>query len=90
MLNMLDKLGVELPLDVVGLAAKFVPSVCSGHWPRQIERNVCNKFGGVFTCLGPTNPNYSQCWDRCCALLTSDPMILGVIEHLGVSKHIKR
>jgi hypothetical protein len=28
-------LGVELPLGVVGLAAEFVPKVCSGRWPRQ-------------------------------------------------------
>ena len=87
---MLDKLGMEFPLDVVGLAAKFVPSVYSGHWPRQFERNVCNKFGGVSMCLGPAYPNYSQWWDRCCALLISDPMILGLLEHLGVRKHIKR
>ena len=24
---------MELPLGVVGLAAEFVPKVCSGHWP---------------------------------------------------------
>ena len=28
---MLEHLGVELPLGVVGLAAEFVPKVCSGH-----------------------------------------------------------
>jgi hypothetical protein len=29
-------------------------------------------------------PSYFQCWGRCCILLTSDPMILGALEHLGV------
>jgi hypothetical protein len=29
-LGMLEHLGVELPLGVVGLATKFVPKVCSG------------------------------------------------------------
>jgi hypothetical protein len=38
-LGMLEHLGVALPLDVVGLAAEFVPKVCSGCWPRQMGRN---------------------------------------------------
>ena len=33
-LVVLECLGVELPLDVVGLAAEFLPNVCSGHEPR--------------------------------------------------------
>ena len=33
-LGMLECLGVELPLGVVGLAAEFGHKVCSGHWPR--------------------------------------------------------
>jgi hypothetical protein len=33
-LGMLDHLGVELPLSVVGLAVEFKPKVCSGHGPR--------------------------------------------------------
>ena len=33
-LGVLEHLGVELPLGVVGLAAEFVPKVCSGHWLR--------------------------------------------------------
>ena len=28
---MLEWLGVELPLSVVGLASELVPNVCSGH-----------------------------------------------------------
>jgi hypothetical protein len=31
---MLEHLGMELLLDVVGLAVEFVPKVCSGHLPR--------------------------------------------------------
>ena len=32
-LGMLELLGVEFPLGVVGLAAEFTPKVCSGHQP---------------------------------------------------------
>jgi hypothetical protein len=32
--GMLECLGVELPLGVVGLAMEFMPKVCSGHQPR--------------------------------------------------------
>jgi hypothetical protein len=39
---MLVRLGVELLLGVVGLAVEFAPEVCSGHWPRQIGRNLCH------------------------------------------------
>ena len=38
-LGVLKRLGVELPLGVVGLAVEFVPKVCSGHWPRQEGMN---------------------------------------------------
>jgi hypothetical protein len=43
---MLEHLGVELPLGVVGLTADFVPKVCSEHWPRQTGRpeNIFNKI----------------------------------------------
>jgi hypothetical protein len=36
MLGVLECLGVELPLGVVGLTVEFVIKVCSGHWPRQM------------------------------------------------------
>jgi hypothetical protein len=52
--------------------------------PGQTGRNPSHWSGGVPVCLGPTGPNYSRCWDRCCVLLTSDPMILGMLECLGV------
>jgi hypothetical protein len=39
-LGVLECLGVDLPLDVVGLAMEFMPKVCSGHWPR-LEGGWC-------------------------------------------------
>jgi hypothetical protein len=33
-LGVLEYLGVDISLGVVGLASEFVPKVCSGHWPR--------------------------------------------------------
>jgi hypothetical protein len=39
-LGVLEHLGVELLLGVVGLAAEFAPEICSGHWPRP-ERCNC-------------------------------------------------
>ena len=39
--GVLEHLGVEFPLCVVELALDFVPKVRSGHWPRQIGRNLC-------------------------------------------------
>jgi hypothetical protein len=41
-LGVLEHLGVELPLGVVGLAAEFVPKVCSGRLPRQTGREPVN------------------------------------------------
>lgn len=41
-LGVLERLGVELPLCVVELAAKFVPEVCSGQWPSMEGTYVCN------------------------------------------------
>jgi hypothetical protein len=35
-LGVLERLGVELPLGVVGLAVEFAPKVCSGCWPSII------------------------------------------------------
>ena len=36
-LDMLEHLGVELSLGVVGLAVELSLKVCSGHWPRRQE-----------------------------------------------------
>ena len=78
-LGMLECLGVELPLGVVGLAVQFSPIVCSGYWA-QTGSNPCHWSGRVPGSLDPTAPS----WDRCCILLTSDLMILGLLEHLGL------
>jgi hypothetical protein len=41
--------------------------------------------GGVPVTQDLTGPSYSWwCWDRFCVLLTSDPMMLGLLECLGV------
>jgi hypothetical protein len=34
-LEVLENMGVELPLGVMGLAAEFMPKICSGHRPRK-------------------------------------------------------
>ena len=53
--------------------------------PAQTERNPNHWLGGVPVSLDPAGPSYSQwCWNRCCVLLTPDPKILGMLEHLGV------
>jgi hypothetical protein len=51
----------------------------------QTRWNPCHWSGGVPVSLDTAGPSYSWwCWDRCCVLLTSDPMILGEFECLGV------
>ena len=42
---MLENLGVELLLGVVGLAVEFVPKVCLGHWPRQGGTHATGQLG---------------------------------------------
>ena len=56
----------------------------SAQGTAQTGRNLCHWLGGVPGCLGPAGPSYSRCWCRCCGPLTSDPMILGVLECLGL------
>ena len=63
-LGVLEQLGMELPLGIVGLAVEFVPKVCSGHQPRQTGRNLCHCSAGVPACLGLAGPSYSWCWDE--------------------------
>ena len=48
------------------------------------QKDLCHWSGRVPQCLGPAGPSYFQCCGRCCILLTSDPMILGVLDHLRV------
>lgn len=81
MLGVLVCLRVEISLGVVGLAG------CTQglfRAPSQTERNPCHCLGGVPGSLDPTGHSYSECWDKYCVLLTYDPMILGVLEHLEV------
>ena len=57
-LGALEHLRVEVPLDVVGLAAEFEPKFCSGHWPSQTRKNLCHWSGRVprlFSCLNKRN-----------------------------------
>jgi hypothetical protein len=44
-LVMLENLGVELPLGVVGLAAEFGPKVCSGLQPRPEGTHITGQVG---------------------------------------------
>lgn len=80
-LGMIECLRVDLPLGVVGLAAEFAPKICSRHWLRTRRNHWSGRVPG---CLGPTGFSYTWCWVRCCVLLTYDPMILGVLDCLGV------
>ena len=52
-LSMLERLGVELLLSVVGLTTELAPKVCSGHWPRPEGENyyyyfMCMRFAIVY------------------------------------------
>jgi|UPI00001F7A40 hypothetical protein len=69
---------MELPLDVVGLAAEFEPKVCSGKCPKT-GRNLCNWLGG-WVLLVPVTSGVGA------DVVSSSPdsMILGMLEHLGV------
>ena len=51
--GMLEYLGVELPLGVVGLAVEFAPKVCSGHWLRREGTHAT----GQTEFLGPAGPS---------------------------------
>ena len=60
-MGVLDRLGVELPLDVVGLAAEFVPMVCSGHQLREKEpAPLLERLGAVFSLGVVTNYNFKE------------------------------
>jgi hypothetical protein len=76
---MLGCLGVELLLGIVGLAAEFVPKVCSGQGPRPEGTRVTGR-DRVPGRMGPFGPNYFQCWGRCCVLLISDPVTVKLLK----------
>ena len=69
---MLEHLGVELPLGVVGLAVEFAPKVCSGHWPRP--EGTCAtgqvEFLGAWVLLVPVTPGVGA------DVVSSSPLIL--------------
>jgi hypothetical protein len=71
-LGMLESLGVELFLSVVGLAVELVPNVCSWHHPRP--EGTCAtgqaEFLGAWFPLVPAN---SVVWAD---VVSSLPMIL--------------
>jgi hypothetical protein len=54
-LGMLECLGVDLPVGVVGLAVEFEPKVCSGHRLRQKGTHATGRveFLGVQLALVP-------------------------------------
>jgi hypothetical protein len=54
----------------------------------QTGRNLCHWSGRVPGCLGPNGLSYVQCWGRCCILLTSDPMILGLFIYFSFFRTI--
>uniref|UniRef100_A0A8C6HAR6 Uncharacterized protein n=1 Tax=Mus spicilegus TaxID=10103 RepID=A0A8C6HAR6_MUSSI len=50
----------------------------------SFEKNPSHWLGGVPASLAPAGlSHYKLYWNRCCVLLTGDPKILGVLEHLG-------
>lgn len=63
----------------MGLAAVFLQGK-----PMQAGRNLSDWSGRVPESLDPTCPSYFRwwCWKRC-VLLTPDPKIQGMLEHLG-------
>lgn len=57
--------------------------VCAQGKLVQTRRNLSHWSGRVPSSLDPAGPSYFQrCWNRCCVLLTPDPKILSVLEHL--------
>ena len=82
--GMLECLGVELPLGVVGLAVEFASKVCSGLQPDRLEVTCASGLAEfLHVCIPPALVTTSV-GDRCRVLLTSDPLILGTLECLGV------
>jgi phosphate/sulfate permease len=68
---MLEHLGVELFLDVVGLAAEFAPKVYSGHWSRAEGTHATGQaeFLGAWVQLVPVTSGVG-------ADMFSSPLIL--------------
>ena len=60
-------LGVELPVDVVGVGAEPVPQVCSSN-RFKLEGTHATGWMGVPGSLDPRSPRYSGCWGNYCGL----------------------
>jgi hypothetical protein len=71
-LGMLERLGVELPLGVVGLAVEFEPKVCSGHWLRSEGTRATGWVGilGAWVLLVPVISSVGA------DVVSSSPLIL--------------
>ena len=68
---MLECLGVELPLGVVGLAAEFSPEVCGWHQSRPEGTHATGQmeFMGAWVLLASVAPGFG-------ADVSSSPLIL--------------
>ena len=71
-LGMLEHLGVEFALSVVGLTVEFAPKVCSGHCPRP--KGTCAtgwvEFLGAQVPLIPVTSRVGA------AVVSSSPLVL--------------
>ena len=83
-LGVLEDLGVELPLGVVGLAAEIGPKFCSGHQARLEGTGATDQAGYLHSWiqLVPVTPGGVGT-----DVMSSSPLILlflGALEFLGV------
>ena len=71
-LGMIEGLGVELPLGVVGLVVEFMPKVCSGHClrPEGTCATVWMEFLGAWALLVPVSSGVGS------DVVSSSPLIL--------------
>jgi hypothetical protein len=77
-LNVLERLGVELPLGVVGLASQFEPKVLLRALAQTDQKEPMHTGLAEFLrAKVPVVPVTPGVGDRCCVLLTSDLLILG-------------
>lgn len=81
-LGMLECLGIELLLDVMGLGEELGHNVCSGHQLRPV-RICATGWVGVPMSLDLASPSFFCCCVRADNVGPS-PMILGMLEYLGI------
>ena len=75
---MLERLGVDFFLGIVGLASEFTPKVCSGQWSRLEEIHATGQMEFLGS-PGPIRLSYFRCWGRFCVLLY-DPGSVNTLE----------